>query len=163
LEKIRHGSPKPFDAVGVYVDAPVSEILREWELARFDRIQLHGSETMEMVRELPVPVIKALKVTGSDLLAQADQYLGLELLTDAPDDEKHGGTGKSYDLGEIEELVRRRRVFVAGGVTKDNVRSIVTRLRPYGLDISSGVESSPGLKDSTKLEAFFEALESTGD
>lgn len=158
LQEIRAATQKPFEAVGVYVDAPVALMHKEQEMAQFERIQLHGSETMQIARMLPVPVIKALKVTGSDILVQADQYPDCDLLTDAPDSVHHGGTGKTYDLGAIEALVRQRRVFVAGGVTAENVGEIVMRLHPYGLDISSGVETAPGIKDHARMTRFFDVF-----
>lgn len=154
VHSLRRQATRVFQAVGVYVDAPLDVMLAECEAARFDRIQLHGTEPMELAQALPVPVIKAIKVAAADSIRVANVYPGLDLLTDTPDPVLHGGTGKGYDLSLIEELVRTRRVLVAGGLTPDNVGDVVRWLRPFGVDVSSGVEHSPGVKDAHKMLHF---------
>lgn len=158
LAEIRAGAGRPFAAVGVFVDATPEEIEREVAIAGFDMVQLHGEESPEILARLSRPAIKAIKI-GPDrepAAIQAARWPDVELLADAADP-AHGGTGKTYDLSELEDLVRHRRVLVAGGMRPETVGEAVRRLRPFGVDVSSGVEVSPGVKDAAKIEAFVAA------
>lgn len=158
LEAIRAAASRPFQAVGVFVDPGHDLIEEELRAARFDRIQLHGRETLEFVRAIAVPIIKAIKIEGPESLALADEYPDLDILTDTPDPRMPGGTGRGYDLSLLEGIVRRRRVIVAGGLHPGNVGEVVNSLSPYGVDVSSGVEDSPGVKNAAKVRAFIEAV-----
>ena len=158
LQELRRRVPRPFEAVAVYVDADRETILTDREIAGFDRVQLHGMESPEFARALPCPVLKALRVRDAPAARElADRYAGLDLLCDAFDDALPGGTGRAYDYSILSELVAERRIVVAGGWHPGNVGDIVARLRPWGVDVSSGVESAPGRKDADRVRRFIEA------
>ena len=154
---LRRRVPRPFQAVGVYVDEDAMSIVNEVELAGFDRVQLHGDEPPELAAGIPVPVIKCIRIKDASSVALAENYPGVDLLTDTHDPATPGGTGKRYDPGLLENLVKRRKVIVAGGLAPDNVAEVVQYLRPYGVDVSSGVESEPGIKDPEKIQKFISA------
>ena len=158
LTELRERSARPFEAVGVYVDATRDRIEDECRRSGLDRVQLHGQESIELARSLSRPVIKALRIRGAESIHEAERYPGLDLLTDAFDAARHGGTGKGYDYALLRDLIRRRRVMIAGGLHAGNVGAVVSRLRPWGVDVSSAVESSPGLKDPPKIRAFIDAI-----
>ncbi len=158
LRSVRRSAPHPFQSVGVFVDAPFATILRDIEVAGFDRVQLHGSESPELVRSISVPVIKAIKIRDAASLTAAENYPGVDLLADAADPIRHGGTGKSYDAFLLRDLVKTRRVIVAGGLRPENVGEVVQLLHPYGVDVSSGVEISPGIKDRKKIRNFIKSV-----
>jgi phosphoribosylanthranilate isomerase len=80
------------------------------------------------------------------------------VLLDAHDPERHGGTGRTIDWDAAAVIARQRRVILAGGLNPDNIREAVARVRPFGVDVSSGVESAPGIKDVGRLRALFENL-----
>lgn len=158
LQAIRTESDQEFQAVGVYVDATREAIESEIRVARFDRVQLHGDEPPALIESLDVPAIKTIKIADEASVALAEQYPGVDLLTDTPDALLPGGTGRGYDRSLLESLVSRRRVVVAGGLTPENVGEVVARLRPYGVDVSTAVEISPGVKDRAKIDAFLQAV-----
>lgn len=158
LAALRRQAPRPFEAVGVYVD-PTRELLDE-EVPRLglDRVQLHGDESPDFVKSLPWPVLKALRPRDAHVLRRlAETYAEFPLLVDAFDPEQPGGTGRTWDYAMLQELVAQRAVIVAGGLHPGNVGDIVKRLRPWGVDVASGVESEPGIKDPDLVKRFVEA------
>lgn len=157
LSEIRSGAEKPFEAVAVYVDQSASKIEREADAAGFDRIQLHGSEPPEFVRSLRLPAIKTIKVRPGEIESEADRYPEIPLLADTEVPGLPGGTGRGYDVALLSDLASRRRLIVAGGLHTGNVGEIIERLQPYGVDVSSGVETAPGIKDDAKLRLFISA------
>lgn len=158
IEAIRAGTDRPFEAIGVYVNPAPEEIYEDAMLTGVDRAQLHGDEAAEYVQRLPLPVIKTIRVRDEVSLKLADDYPDLTLLTDTHDPAVPGGTGRSYDPNLLVDLVRRRRVIVAGGLTPENVAGVVRFLRPFGVDVSSGVETEPGIKDHQKIADFVAAV-----
>lgn len=146
--------------VGVFVNeeaATVREIMDQCGLAL---AQLHGEETASYCEALGRPVLRALRLRGpGDLLALAE-YKGRAqvrgFLVDAYSEE-YGGTGQVADWGLASEAAKSAKILLAGGLTPDNVREAVQRVRPYGVDVSSGVEASPGKKDHAKVRAFVQS------
>lgn len=149
---------RPFQVVGVYVNAERERIEHEADALGLDRIQLHADETLAFARALGRPVLKVLPIEGAESIARADDFPDLDLLTDTHDPIRFGGTGQGYDYRLLGALIRRRRVVVAGGLNPENVGAVVRELRPFGVDVSSGVESAPGLKDPARIEAFIHAV-----
>jgi phosphoribosylanthranilate isomerase len=158
---LRDQAPRPFHSVGVYVDADRETIDADVAAVGFDRAQLHGEETLIFARSLPYPVIKSVKAENPDRLAElAAMYEGLDLLVDTWDPDLPGGTGKGHAddaLAVLAALMRDRRVLLAGGLHPGNVGDMVERLGPWGVDVSSGVESAPGRKDPALVRAFIRA------
>jgi len=146
--------------VGVFVDAPAQELARTVDEAGLDAVQLHGSESPALVRGLEARVIKAVALGSPDADAQIAQWTGTTLLLDAHDPVRHGGTGRVVDWDRAAGLASRHEVILAGGLNPENVAEAVRRVRPAGIDVSSGVEQTPGVKDLVKLAALFDALAS---
>jgi phosphoribosylanthranilate isomerase len=144
--------------VGVFVDAPAEELARTVDEAGLDAVQLHGSESPALVRGLEARVIKAVALGSPDADAQISQWTGTTLLLDAHDPVRHGGTGRVVDWDRAAGLASRHEVILAGGLNPENVAEAVRRVRPAGIDVSSGVEQTPGVKDLVKLAALFDAL-----
>jgi phosphoribosylanthranilate isomerase len=141
------------EIVGVVADRSAMELERLRVDARLDRLQLHGDEPPEIVAALAPFAFKALRVGGAADVAQADRYPGL-LLIDASAPGKLGGTGTTVDTGLVAPLARRREVILAGGLTEANVAARIQAVRPFGVDVASGVERAPGDKDLEKVAAF---------
>ncbi len=140
--------------VGVFVDAPPGEVLEVARRARLSAVQLHGDEPPEWAEELRrhLPVIKAVRLSGppeSELAA----YPADALLVDG----LRPGSGEAYDWSWLEPLADHPRLIVAGGLTPERLPELFTRVCPYAVDVSSGVEATPGIKDPARLEAFLQA------
>ena len=146
--------PPSVMAVGVFVNQPAEHVNYVASAARLGAVQLHGDEDEKYAASIAVPVIKVLTAEGA---AQSwpDEVL---LLIDASDPVRRGGTGKTADWSAAAALARRRRVLLAGGLTPHNIAEAVAQVRPFGVDVSSGVERSPGVKDRQRLTALFEAI-----
>jgi phosphoribosylanthranilate isomerase len=151
--------PDHVRAVGVFVDQGVEEINATAELVGLSAVQLHGDEPASMLKGIERQVIKALDLSNESVRAAwPDDVM---VLVDARDPERKGGTGRQADWERAATLARERRVLLAGGLTAENVVAAISAVRPYGVDVSSGVESSPGVKDPARLKAFFAAVATT--
>lgn len=142
--------------VGVFVNQPAGEINEVAAVAGLSAVQLHGDEAPALMAEIDRPVIKAFGVVDDATLAQWPEPA--TLLIDAHDPRRRGGTGLKADWDAAARVARTRRVILAGGLNAANIREAVSAVAPFGVDVSSGVESSPGIKDHRKLTDFFEAL-----
>ena len=145
-------------AVGVFVDQPVEDVNRIASIARLGAVQLHGNESPDYARSVDRPVVKAIAVGANDATAVDVWPSHVLVLLDVHDPVRRGGTGQIVDWTAAAEMARRRRTILAGGLTAGNVADAIARVRPYGIDVSSGVESSPGIKDHGRLKALFEAV-----
>jgi phosphoribosylanthranilate isomerase len=143
--------------VGVFVNQPADYVNGVAALARLTAVQLHGDEDAAYAASMTRPVIKAVSAAAQDDQAWPAR---VTLLVDAHDREKRGGTGVTSDWSAAARLAQSRRVLLAGGLNADNIRRAVAQVRPFGVDVSSGVESSPGIKDRNRMAAFFEAVQS---
>jgi phosphoribosylanthranilate isomerase len=144
--------------VGLFVNQPHAFIAGVASLVRLGAVQLHGDETPEFAASIAAPVIRALPVDRA-----AAWPAGATLLLDAHDPVQRGGTGRTIDWEAAARLSAARRVLLAGGLTPENVADAVARVRPFGIDVSSGVERAPGIKDHRRIDALFEALHGIGD
>lgn len=151
--EIISGLPPLVTTVGLFVNEEPQTIRDTAAFCRLDRVQLHGDESPEDCLLPPLRVIKALRVRDAASLARTDDYPG-DLLLDAWSDQAYGGTGHSFDWQLACELAARRPIILAGGLNPDNVAEAVARLKPYAVDVSSGVELSPGRKDYEKVAEF---------
>ena len=143
--------------VGVFVDAAAADIQRTIDEAGLTAVQLHGSETAPFAAALNARVIKAMPIEQVTE-AVLDAWQSTPILLDAHDPVQKGGTGRTIDWPRAATIAARHEVILAGGLRPENVVDAVTRVRPYGIDVSSGVETSPGVKDHEKLRGLFEAL-----
>lgn len=152
--------PADVAPVGVFVDASpawVRGVVRRVGLAA---VQLHGGEAVEDWRGLPARVIKALAVRSqSDVEAALRLPAHVTVLLDGHDPVRRGGTGRTVDWMLAAAVARRRRTFLAGGLRPENVLAAIAAVRPYGVDASSGLEASPGVKEPARLRAFFAAVQ----
>jgi phosphoribosylanthranilate isomerase len=149
----------PFVArVGVFVDA-APELLHETALATgIDTFQLHGEETPAQCEGLTLPVIKAFRVRDANSLTALLTYRTTAWLLDSYVPGQQGGTGARFNWDLAVQVVRLGRpVILAGGLTPENAAEAVHKVRPYGLDVSSGVESAPGRKDIARMRDFVAA------
>jgi phosphoribosylanthranilate isomerase len=146
-------------AVGVFVNQPIDHVRGVASLVRLGVVQLHGDETPAYAAQLATPVMKAIPVDSERALAVGVWPKRTTLLLDVHDPVKRGGTGRTIDWAAAAAIAATRRVVLAGGLTPDNVADAIARVRPYGIDVSSGVERAPGAKDHQRLRALFEALE----
>ncbi len=153
-------------AVGVFVDAPPAEIEHTMQRAALDLAQLHGDEPAAQVRALNGRAFKALRPRPGDDEAEVSLYLSVapempwapQLLVDAYRPGAYGGTGQTGDWRLAYALAQRcERLLLAGGLNPDNVAQAVVQVRPWGVDVSSGVEASPGRKDHGRVRAFIAA------
>jgi phosphoribosylanthranilate isomerase len=150
--------PTQVTAIGVFVDQPADEVNEIARRVGLGAIQLHGGERDDYVRVMTRPVIKAVAVTGDDA-PDVDVWPSIvTVLLDVHDPVKKGGTGRTIDWTTAAAIARRRNVVLAGGLTPENVAAAIARVQPYGIDVSSGVEVSPGIKDHQRIKALFEAV-----
>lgn len=153
--------PRP-PAIGVFVNAPLEEMLGAQRIAGLDGFQLHGEEDPDLLFDLPGFRIKALRVKDASSLQSADDYECEAVLCDAHVEGLRGGTGQTFDHSLVIQLAKRRHLFLAGGLTPDNVVEATELVRPFAVDAVSGTEASPGVKDPEKLENFFARLADAG-
>jgi phosphoribosylanthranilate isomerase len=159
---IVRGLPASVVPVGVFVNQPAEHVNAVAQALGLGAVQLHGVETPEYCARVAVPVIKAVPVGGDfRVAAVADLPAGVTVLLDVDDPVAHGGTGRTVDWTAAREVARVRRTILAGGLTPENVGAAIRAVEPAGIDVSSGVESAPGIKDECCLRRFFDAIASS--
>jgi phosphoribosylanthranilate isomerase len=148
-------------AVGVFVNEQVEEVMRILSMTGCALAQLHGDESPSYIQGLSASrVIKAIRVSGELDEGMVNGYKGARgILLDTYVPAVAGGTGRRFDTRLAARLVQAGwRVIVAGGLTPENVNGVVKSVRPYGVDVSSGVEVQPGRKDPEKVARFIAAV-----
>lgn len=158
--EILAAAPPYVARVGVFVDPELDFVREAVDRCGIDWVQLSGDEPPELAQAIGAPVIKAVHVDGAADLERALEFPAAALLLDAPAiDGRRGGTGVAFDWSSAERLPwPRSRTIVAGGLRPHNVGNAIRQLRPGGVDVSSGVESAPGVKDPALIEAFITAV-----
>jgi phosphoribosylanthranilate isomerase len=155
--------------VGVFVNAPVFQINEIADYCALDVVQLSGNESWEDCDKIVNPVIKAIRVGQqspedicAELSAASKLLAGRRFVTllDSEVEGKYGGTGESFNWDVAQEVAKKFPVIIAGGLDPQNVAVLIKRVSPWGVDVSTGVESN-GLKDASKIRAFIEAVRST--
>jgi phosphoribosylanthranilate isomerase len=145
----------PFvQVVGLFVNAELDFVNQTADSCRLDIVQLHGDETPSYCDLVRRRVMKAFRVRGMESLAAMAQYKVSAFLLDAYSPNSYGGTGACFDWDCAIAAKGRVPIILAGGLDPDNVASAVAKVAPYGVDVSSGVESSPGRKDPEKVRRF---------
>jgi phosphoribosylanthranilate isomerase len=156
VEMVRGALAGRADLVGVMVAPSPERCVELVRRHRLDAVQLHGAVDPGFVREVDVAVIRAVNATGTAALT-LDWWPDCLVLLDSPPATVGGlpgGTGVPIDLDVAAEVAAHRRVILAGGLTPDTVTAAIERVRPYGVDSSSGLESSPGVKDPGRVRDF---------
>jgi phosphoribosylanthranilate isomerase len=143
--------------VGVVADLRLEAMRAVARDAELDCLQLHGDEPSATLEALLPHAYKAVRIAGAADVERARSLPGDYLLVDAKVDGALGGTGAVFDWRLVVELARERRLTLAGGLDPHNVERAIREVRPYCVDVASGVESTPGTKDLTKVGAFIEA------
>lgn len=155
----------PFvSAVGVFVDAELDLVKRIATVCSLDWVQLHGKESPTYCTNLGLRVLKAIRVKDRDSIQTMEHYKGFVdgFVLDTYVKGEKGGTGKTFDWALAQEAKKHGPVILAGGLTPDDVGDAVKRVTPYGVDVSSGVETAPGIKDHDKMRRFVERIRTYG-
>ena len=151
--------------VALFVD-PEPELVRTViQTGSVNLLQFHGSESPEFCDQFALPYMKAVAVKGDSNLEEltAPYDSARYILLDSYDSIMPGGTGKTFDWNKVERLSERQqsRLVLAGGLAPDNVRLAIETVRPFGVDVSSGVEASKGIKDVEKMKSFIEGVKAS--
>jgi phosphoribosylanthranilate isomerase len=165
-EAVHKLEPCPM-VVGVFVNLPYDEVNRIANLCRLDYVQLSGDESWDYCRDIEKSVIKVIHIsagkTNKYILGEIESgYRVLDserliCLLDSRVSEAYGGTGQSFDWQLAEEVSARFPVIIAGGLNENNVRQLVERVKPWGVDVSTGVETN-GIKDILKIKHFIDTV-----
>jgi phosphoribosylanthranilate isomerase len=159
-EIIRH-LPKHIAAVGVFVNARETEVLRTVRAVRLNAVQLHGDESPRTVSRLShrLPVIKAFRVGPGFRTKHLQEYVDASaFLLDGFDAKARGGTGKKFNWRVATKAKQFGPVILAGGLKKENVATAIREVQPFAVDVCSGVEAAPGKKDAKKLRSLMVAV-----
>ena len=161
--KITSQLPDSIEKVGVFLDSGHRYIVNTAKQAGLTMIQLLGNETPEFIVQLKtqisIPIIKAIRIFNEQSLSQIPDFKGIAdyILLDSYSDKAFGGTGESFDWElAIEAKSFGVPVILAGGLSPENIKEAIESVQPYACDLSSGVESSKGIKDAEKLKKLFE-------
>ncbi len=156
--------PSLVNKVGVFVDKKLEEILRIVEFTGIDTIQLHGEYNIDFIFKLKeninLPIIYALRREKlSEIETPEIKYISNEvsnILVDKISNTSYGGTGESLIIDEVKDRdFIKRKVILAGGINISNIKEILSKIKPFGIDLSSGVEKEKGKKDIKLIEEFF--------
>jgi len=160
-QRIVRRLPKSVSAVGVFVNEAELKVLEIARAVGLDAVQLHGDESPAVVARLKrsLPVIKAVRARRSFRPAQLSRFKRASaILLDGFDGRLRGGTGKTFDWDVARQAKPYGRIFLAGGLTPDNVGDAIRAARPYAVDVCSGVEAKPGKKDPARMKALMRAV-----
>jgi phosphoribosylanthranilate isomerase len=154
-EQIIRTLPPFVTTVGLFVDVTLATVKETLARCGLDRVQLHGQEPPEFCRQIPRPVIKAFRIKDAESLSHMADYKVSAYLLDAyVEGALPGGTGASFAWELAARTMPYGPVILAGGLTPENVERAIAQVRPYGVDVSSGVEREPGIKDHRKVRQF---------
>ncbi len=160
----RFTSHSALRTVGVFVNPNLEQVVRTLDYCGLDLAQLHGEEAPELLAALPGRSFKALRprdaAEAADLAGRFARFApagGPDLLVDAYHPTLRGGAGQTGDWSLAASLAGQHRLLLAGGLTPDNVAQAIAQVHPWGVDVASGVEATPGRKDHSRLRAFMAA------
>ena len=160
LGKLTRLTPPFITKVAVMVDPDIDFVKKVIRHSSIDCIQLHGQESPEFINEIPIPVIKAFRVKNGGSLEKIRNYNNsVAWLLDSFVEGELGGTGHSFNWDLAKSVCSEgRAVILAGGLNPDNIMEAVRQVRPFAVDVSSGVETSPGIKCPVKMKAFLNKI-----
>jgi len=156
--------PERITVVGVFVNESEEKMLQIARAVGLDYLQLHGDESPEIISRLrpAFPVIKALRVQKSFRPAQLAQFKrAAAILLDGFQPRRYGGTGKTFNWSVARRAKGNGKIFLAGGLTPQNVAAAIRAARPYAVDVCSGVEARPGKKDPVRIIAMMRAVQNS--
>jgi phosphoribosylanthranilate isomerase len=165
--RISHAVRRKVEVAGVFVNQSLDEVAALADMLHLSIVQLHGDEgpsyANEVARRTGAKVIKAQSVRlAADVIAVQAFHTDFHLL-DTHRDGLRGGTGETFDWTMLDRRTSKVPLILSGGLTPDNVAGAIAAVRPFAVDVASGVEASPGVKDPEKLKAFAEAVRGTAD
>lgn len=145
--------------VGVFVDEKLDKVKQVREHCQLDIIQLHGNESPHYCQKLGGSIIKAFRLKDRSIIQRFQDYPETcKILVDAYISGQAGGTGKTINHNVLDGIDDYSRIILAGGIGPDNVKKLINTYHPYGVDVNSKIESSPGIKDHHKMAALFDVL-----
>lgn len=154
------------EKIGVFMNQPLDDVNVLAKFSGIDLVQLHGNETIEYCQLIEKPIIKVIHVGESSTKEEIETQVALYsevadyLLFDTKANGKFGGTGKTFDWSLLNEIADDIPFFLAGGLNPENVSQAIETVQPFAVDLNSGVEEEPGLKDFEKIEQLMENLKS---
>ena len=151
--------PSNLKKVGVFVNKDVDKVNKISGDLNLDMVQLHGDESPEYCNQMIKPVVKVFKVNNEFDPTVLNEYLVSAFLFDTYKKESYGGTGESFDWQSISNLNTEIPVILSGGLNAENILEGIEVVTPSAVDVNSGVESEPGVKDAEKVKYFFTRLE----
>jgi phosphoribosylanthranilate isomerase len=160
IQKVRTDFPA-VQHVGVFVDETPENMVWVRNLAALDLLQLHGNETPAVCEELGalgIDVVKTLAIGEEETSTDFRQYDVSFFLCDTHDPKLKGGTGRTFDLNRVPSGLPHEKMFIAGGLTPENVVELIREQAPYAVDVSTGVEESPGIKSHRRITEFIESV-----
>jgi phosphoribosylanthranilate isomerase len=163
IKEIISQIPSLVKTIGVFVDEELVKIKEIVEKTRLDLVQLHGDESPEYCQTLTtlkIPWIKAFRVRKQLNLELLNRYKSRNFLLDTWSAEEYGGSGKVFDWSLAQPAAERFNIILAGGINHENVTDAIQQVKPYALDISSGVESEPGIKSMDKVRTLLRKIHS---
>ena len=152
--------PPMVSAIGVVQVANIDEFCTIEQTCPCHSFQLHGKEPLELIKQCGPGVIKAFKYEEVTIKSQLDRWANVEEIDALLIDGSEGGQGKSFDWPQLAPMLESypKKIIIAGGLDATNITNVINTLHPYAVDISSGVESEPGIKDHAKIEALCAAV-----
>jgi phosphoribosylanthranilate isomerase len=165
VENVRDKYPD-VQHVGVFVDDDVANIAWIANLSRLDLVQLHGRETPTFCAELDLLGVHSIKTIGigpEGTTIEPDSYHTPYFLCDTHDENLKGGTGRRFDLDRLPASISHDKLFLAGGLNCENVSELLSAIRPFAVDISTGVEASPGVKSHRLIKRFLAEVRRIND
>lgn len=154
------------EKVGVFMNQPLDDVNLLAKFSGIDYVQLHGQETVEYCQLIEKPIIKVVHVSETSSREELEMKVALYsevaefLLFDTQNNGEYGGTGKTFDWSLLKDIAGEKPFFLAGGLNPDNVYEAIDLVQPYAVDVNSGVEEEPGLKDFEKIERLMANLKS---
>ena len=158
VREITASLPSDVVKVGVFVNEPEEQLIHIMKQTGLDYAQLHGDETTEDANKLDIPWFKAFRISPDFQLQQINEFQQEIFLMDAYSKTHYGGTGETIDWNLAEQAQTMGKCILAGGLTPDNICRGVQKVRPGGVDVCSGVEESPGIKDMEKVKSFIQNI-----
>jgi phosphoribosylanthranilate isomerase len=151
--------------VGLFVNASVDDILETVDACHLDLVQLHGDEDVSYCKEIlkKREIIKAIRVKDEKSIEELQRFSSVvhAFLLDAYVEGTYGGTGRNFNWDLVKKVAKSDYIIVAGGLNCDNISSVIKNIKPYGVDVSSGVEKRPGIKDKRMLAEFISKAKKT--
>jgi phosphoribosylanthranilate isomerase len=155
--------PASLARVGVFVNSPVDFIERSISNVPLDALQLHGDEPPQFCDQFNLPVLKGIQISDEKSLREMKRFDVDGFLLDTASNGTYGGTGRTFDWSLIDDKSTEVPIILSGGLRPENVLSAVETVRPSAIDVNSGVESKPGVKDHEKIHRLVDQLSKTID